>query len=79
MVLLGSVLISGEFAYSLLRSRQLALNYLPVFATRRSWVLREVFRGFSKEARTRGFPSPPFGQDLTLARYLYGAGEGSNC
>ncbi len=24
-------------------------------------VLREVFRGFSEEARTRGFPSPPFG------------------
>ena len=30
-------------------------------AARRSWVLREVFRGFSKEARTRGFPSPSFG------------------
>jgi hypothetical protein len=25
------------------------------------WVLREVFHGFSEEARTRGFPSPPFG------------------
>ncbi len=24
-------------------------------------VLREVFHGFSEEARTRGFPSPPFG------------------
>ncbi len=24
-------------------------------------VLREVFHGFSKEARTRGFPSPSFG------------------
>ncbi len=24
-------------------------------------VLREVFLGFSEEARTRGFPSPPFG------------------
>ncbi len=27
----------------------------------RSWVLRGVFRGFSEEARTRGFPSPSFG------------------
>ncbi len=25
-------------------------------------VLREVFYGFSKEARTRGFPSPSFGR-----------------
>ncbi len=24
-------------------------------------VLREVIHGFSEEARTRGFPSPPFG------------------
>ncbi len=24
-------------------------------------VLREAFRGFSEEARTRGFPSPSFG------------------
>jgi len=24
-------------------------------------VLREVFHGFSEEARTRGFPSPSFG------------------
>ncbi len=24
-------------------------------------VLRGVVRGFSEEARTRGFPSPPFG------------------
>ncbi len=24
-------------------------------------VLREVFRGFSEEARTLGFPSPSFG------------------
>ncbi len=28
---------------------------------RRSWVLREVVRGFSEEARTRGFPSPSLG------------------
>ncbi len=26
-----------------------------------SWVLRGVIRGFSEEARTRGFPSPSFG------------------
>ena len=30
-------------------------------AARRSWVLRGVIHGFSEEARTRGFPSPPFG------------------
>ena len=30
-------------------------------AARRSWVLRGVVLGFSEEARTRGFPSPPFG------------------
>ena len=30
-------------------------------AARRSWVLRGVVRGFSKEARTRGFPPPSFG------------------
>ena len=30
-------------------------------AARRSWVLRGVIRGFSEEARTRGFPSPSFG------------------
>ncbi len=32
-----------------------------VSAARRSWVLREVFHGFSEEAGTRGFPSPSFG------------------
>ena len=32
-----------------------------VSAARRSWVVRGVFLGFSEEARTRGFPSPPFG------------------
>jgi hypothetical protein len=32
-----------------------------ILATRRSWVLRGVIDGCSEEARTRGFPSPPFG------------------
>ncbi len=32
-----------------------------ISAARRSRVLRGVFHGFSQEARTRGFPSPPFG------------------
>jgi len=34
---------------------------LLVSAARRSWVLRGVILGFSAEARTRGFPSLPFG------------------
>ena len=34
---------------------------LLVSAARRSWVLRGVILGFSEEARTRGFPSLPFG------------------
>ncbi len=32
-----------------------------LLAARRSWVLRGVIRGFSEEARTRGFPSPSLG------------------
>ncbi len=41
-------------------------------AARLSWVLREVFRGFSEEARTRGFPSPSlggFGFIVAIAKY----------
>ena len=33
-----------------------SMNY-RITAARRSWVLREVFRGFSEEARTRSFAS----------------------
>ena len=32
-----------------------------ISAARLSWVLREVFRDFSEEARTRGFSCPSFG------------------
>ena len=41
---------------------RVGLTGIPLFAVaRRSWVFRGVVRGFSEEARTRGFPSPSFG------------------
>ncbi len=62
--------MNDERSYARLGSNQwldrVGLNGIPLFAAaRRSWVLREVFLGFSEEARTRGFAS------LALARFAY--------
>jgi len=53
-------LLDRRNAFSLAVVKLLSV-VLSILAARRSWVLREVFHGFSEEARTRGFPSPSFG------------------